>query len=59
MTEQHRHECEARFWVAETGGKADEVDALIARIEKRRGKPAAERLREEMRRQWLIQRGKS
>jgi len=59
MTEQHRHECEARFWLAETGGNADQVDGQMERITRRRGKEAADRMRAEMRRQWLIQRGKA
>ena len=55
--EQHRLECEARFWLRETKGNKAAVDELIGRIEKRRGKQAADYLREEMRRQWQSRRG--
>lgn len=50
--EQHRMECEARLWLRETKGNKAAVDELIGRIEKRRGKQAADDLRDEMRRQW-------
>lgn len=51
-TEQHRRECEARYWLQQTGGRKAEVDDLIARITARRGKDAAEQLRQDMRDQW-------
>lgn len=43
-SEQFRHECEARYWIKATGGKKSEVDALIERITKTRGKAAADYL---------------
>lgn len=55
--EQHRMECEARLWLRETKGNKAAVDELIGRIEKRRGKRAADSLRDEMRRQWQSLRG--
>lgn len=55
--EQHRLECEARFWLRETKGNKLAVDDLIGRIGTRRGKRAADELREEMRRQWQSLRG--
>lgn len=55
--EQHRLECESRFWLRETKGNKKTVDELIARIEKRRGKQAADQLRDEMRRQWQSRNG--
>ena len=55
--EQHRLECESRFWLRDTKGNKVAVDELIGRIEKRRGKQAADYLREEMRRQWQSRRG--
>lgn len=56
-SEQYRHECEARFWLSETGGNPALVDALMERITKKRGKAAAERLREGMRAEFVKQRG--
>ena len=51
-TEQHRRECEARYWLKQTGGRKAEVDALIFRIEARRGKQAAQQLLTDMRNEW-------
>ena len=51
-TEQHRRECEARYWLQQTGGRKAEVDALIGRIEARRGKQAAQQLLSDMRKEW-------
>lgn len=41
-----RHWCECRFWLRVTRGSNDELRELIARIRKRRGPDAAQRLRE-------------
>lgn len=49
--EQHRLECEARHWLDVVGTRRADVDDLINRIAAKRGKPAAEKLRDEMRRQ--------
>lgn len=51
-TEQHRAKCEARYWLKATGGKPAEVQALLVRIKKKRGKAAANRLIQDMRQQW-------
>lgn len=45
-------ECEARTWIKQGYYTSDRVAALILRIKEKRGQDAAERLREEMRRQW-------
>ena len=58
-TEQHRLECEARHWLDLVGARKADVDDLIARIATKRGKSAAEKLRGEMRRQYLIRRGEA
>lgn len=52
MSEQHRRECEARYWLKQTGGNKAEVADLIGRIEARRGKQAAAQLLADMRDQW-------
>ena len=53
--EQHRHECECRYWLKDTSGKPAKVVEVIDRITRKRGKAAAARLhkgmREEFRRQ--------
>jgi len=51
-TEQFRAAAEARFWNSVTKGNRAEVDALMERIAKKRGQPAADRLRELMRVEW-------
>lgn len=54
--EDHRRECEARSWIRQgyyTGGR---VDALMVEIARHRGQPAADVVREEMRKQWLRRR---
>ena len=50
--EQYRRETEARYWLQQTGGRKAEVDALIGRIEARRGKQAAQQLLSDMRKEW-------
>lgn len=54
--EQHRRECEARNWLRRGYTSPEQVEALMQRIAKLRGQAAADELREEMRRQWRIQR---
>lgn len=51
-TRQHMLECEARNWLRQGFNQARAVDELMERIAKHRGQPAADALREEMRRQW-------
>ena len=51
-TEQHRHECEARHWLRAGYTTAGRVAELVDRIAAKRGRAAAERLRDEMRKQW-------
>lgn len=53
--EDYRRECEARTWLRMGYDTPARVDDLMARIAKHRGVPAANELREEMRRQWLLQ----
>ena len=50
--EDHRRECEARYWLKQTGGVRAEVHDLMDRIEARRGTKAKDELLAEMRRQW-------
>ena len=50
--EQHRHECECRYWLDETGGNRPLVKELIDRIEKKRGRAAANRLYQGMKDEW-------
>lgn len=57
--EDYRRECEARTWLRMGYDSPARVDDLMARIAKHRGVPAANELREEMRRQWLLQQAAS
>jgi hypothetical protein len=43
--EQFRHECERRTWIELTGGDIDKLRAVMKKIEAKRGKPAADRVR--------------
>jgi len=52
--ERHRRECEARHWLREGYVTQPQVDELMTRIAARRGQPAADLLRQEMRRQWKL-----
>lgn len=52
VVEKHRQECEAREWLRRTARDPARIKALLARIEAKRGKAAADELRDEMRRQW-------
>lgn len=49
---RHMLECEARGWLRKGYRTADQVAELRALITKHRGAAGAERLVEEMRRQW-------
>lgn len=51
--EAYRRECEARTWIKQGYVTARQVDELMQRIERHRGREAAAALREEMRRQWM------
>lgn len=52
IDEQWRLECEAREWLKRGYTSKAKVDELIAEIAKKRGKDAAEKLRDEMRQQY-------
>lgn len=49
---QHMHECEARQWLRLGYSCEAMVDELREKVAAKRGAAAAERLIEEMRRQW-------
>lgn len=49
---QHLLECEARTWLRKGYDTPERIQALTELITKRRGAASAERLVEEMRRQW-------
>lgn len=53
--EAYRRECEARTWLRMGYNTPGRVDELMGRIAKHRGAEAANELRDEMRRQWLLQ----
>lgn len=53
--EQHRHECEARYWLDVTSGDEEQIDEKMKAIAKKRGFKAADRLRAEIRRQGELQ----
>lgn len=55
-SEAWRHECECRDWLRRGYTRKADVDALIGRIAKIRGREAAERLREGMREEYAKQR---
>lgn len=55
--EAYRRACEARTWLRMGYDSPARVDDLMTRIAKHRGAAAADELREEMRRQWLLQQG--
>ena len=54
MTEAWRRECEARAWLKRTGGEPQKIRELLKRIEQKRGKKAADLLRQDMREQWRV-----
>ena len=51
-TEAHRRACEARHYLRQGHNTPVAVDALLARVESKRGAAAARSLHEEMRLQW-------
>ena len=51
-SEAWRRETESREWVRRTQGDPVLIRALLERIEKKRGKAAADLLREDMRKAW-------
>lgn len=51
-SEQWRHECECRDWIRDGYTTKARVDDLIRRISAKRGRKAAERVREGMREQY-------
>ncbi len=52
--EDFRRQCEARHWLAKGFGQPGLIDELMVRITAKRGRAAAEELREEMREQWRL-----
>lgn len=50
--EQFRHECEVRWCVRAHFPDGERMAEQLARVERRRGKPAAERLRADVRVAW-------
>lgn len=48
-SQEFRRACEARAWLQRTGGNPAKVEALLKRIAEKRGKAAADLLREDMR----------
>jgi len=53
-SEEWRRECEAREHLRRTGGNPAKVEALLRRIAEKRGKEAADLLRQDMREQWRL-----
>jgi len=51
-SERHRHECECRYWNAYTNGDKRVVAGVIERIAKKRGRAAADKLLDGMRKEW-------
>ncbi len=56
MSEQHRHECEAREWLNRGYGTKAKIRELREIIRKKRGIEAAESLIAEMRKQYKTNR---
>ena len=48
-SEEFRRECEAREWLKRTNADPQRIRELLKRIEAKRGREAAERLRQDMR----------
>ena len=48
-SEEFRRQTEAREWLKRTGGEPQKIRELLKRIEQKRGKEAADLLREDMR----------
>ncbi len=58
LSEQHRHECEAREWLKRGYGTKAKIRELREIIRKKRGIEAAESLIAEMRKQYRIRKVK-
>lgn len=54
--EKHRHACEVRYWVNRCYPNGLEMADQMARIEKKRGKAAADALRADARIEWAKRR---
>lgn len=55
LEEEHRHRCEVREWMRRRGENGKEwLRGVLRDIEKRRGKPAAERLKRDIAEQWQL-----
>jgi hypothetical protein len=52
--EEWRAQCEARYWLKGLGRSKDKFDALIATIKKVRGAAAADKLAQNIRKEWTI-----
>lgn len=48
MDEQYRHECEVRDWISRTKGNHSELKRILDGVQRKRGKPAADRLRKDI-----------
>lgn len=57
LSETFRAECEARYWLEQTGANPGRINTVIEQIAKRRGKRAANALLDQMRKQWKMKRG--
>lgn len=53
-SQEFRRACEARAWLQRTNGDPQKIRELLKRIEQKRGKEAADLLREDMREQWRL-----
>jgi hypothetical protein len=58
-SEIHRAACEARHWLAKGYTTPARIRELHERIKAKRGQAAADRLIEDMRREWLAMRSQS
>jgi len=58
-TEQRRYEAEISYWWKSTGGDRHKIAAALQRIEARRGKAGAERVRAGLMEIWRAKRGQN
>jgi len=56
--ERRRHTAECKYWLSVTRGKKAAVDELLLRIASKRGKAAADKLRDGMRDEWKREKDK-
>jgi hypothetical protein len=56
--EQHRHECECRYWWKETGGNAALIKDVLERVAKKRSAAGVEKLRQGLAEIWRAENGK-